>query len=82
MFEELTIDVYDEVDRRETDSVWNSVENTSGGKGLPAAAIIPFLPVNPEFGTTRNQGRQKLARLSGQEFNFLVADVLKEIRRR
>ena len=96
MFEELAIDVYDEVDRRETDSVWNTVEvaanAVSAGVGSkPAAAasaggnaavIIPFLPVNPEFGTTRNQGRQKLARLSGQEFEFLVTDILKEIRRR
>ena len=84
MFEELTIDVYDEVDRRETDAIWNAVETSGGGSNgkLPAAAIIPFLPVNPDFGTTRNQGRQKLARLSHQEFNFLVTDVLKEIRRR
>jgi len=78
VFEELSIDVYDEVDRRETDAIWNAVEG-SGGKN---AVIIPFLPVNPDFGTTRNQGRQKLARLSNQEFHFLVTDVLKEIRRR
>jgi len=84
VFEELTIDVYDEVDRRETDAIWNAVGTSGGGSNgkLPAAAIIPFLPVNPDFGTTRNQGRQKLARLSHQEFNFLVTDVLKEIRRR
>eukprot|EP00096_Caligus_rogercresseyi_P012848 TRINITY_DN5514_c0_g1_i1.p1 TRINITY_DN5514_c0_g1~~TRINITY_DN5514_c0_g1_i1.p1 ORF type:complete len:725 (+),score=241.13 TRINITY_DN5514_c0_g1_i1:39-2213(+) len=77
VFEELAIDVYDEVDRRETDALWAS--NSSGSK---AAAIIPFLPVNPDFGTTRNQGRQKLARLNALEFSALVIDVLKEIRRR
>ena len=43
---------------------------------------MPFLPVNPDYGTTRNQGRQKLARLESREFNTLVSDVLKEIRRR
>ena len=43
VFEELSIDVYDEVDRRETDAIWNAVEG-SGGKN---AVIIPFLPVNP-----------------------------------
>lgn len=43
---------------------------------------LPFLPVNPDYGTTRNQGRQKLARLDAREFAVLVRDVLKEIRRR
>ena len=75
VFEELTIDIYDEVDRRETDAVWNiataSVTNLNISKGsttkLPSV-MIPFLPVNPDYGTTRNQGRQKLARLNAQEF--------------
>ena len=38
---------------------------------------LPFLPVNPDYGTTRNQGRQKLARLDAREFAVLVRDVLK-----
>ena len=75
VFEELTIDMYDEVDRRETDSVWsttiiessNPSTTTNSTSKLPSV-MIPFLPVNPEYGTTRNQGRQKLARLNGQEF--------------
>ena len=70
VFEELTIDIYDEVDRRETDAIWHlttsNASSTSTSK-LPAV-MIPFLPVNPEYGTTRNQGRQKLARLNVQEF--------------
>ena len=73
VFEELTIDMYDEMDRIETDSVWSTtVEGsnlslkTSTNK-LPSV-MIPFLPVNPDYGTTRNQGRQKLARLNLQEF--------------
>lgn len=38
--------------------------------------------MNPEYGTSRNQARQKLARLDRTEFAYLVIDVLKEIRRR
>lgn len=77
VFEELAVDVYDEVDRRETDSLWTKLENSA-----PSAVVIPFLPVNPDYSATRNQGRQKLARLTQQEFGALVVDVLKEIKRR
>ena len=48
----------------------------------PSSACLPFLPVNPDYGTSRNQARQKLARLDKGEFSALVTDVLKEIRRR
>ena len=81
VFEELTIDIYDEVDRRETDALWiatlessNPNRSTNSTSKLPSV-MIPFLPVNPDFGTTRNQGRQKLARLNAQEFGkcLLVA---------
>ena len=48
VFEELSIDVYDEVDRRETDAIWNAVE----GSGAKNAVIIPFLPVNPGVTTS------------------------------
>jgi len=77
VFEELAVDVYDEVDRRETDALWNKIESSS-----QASVLVPFLPVNPDYSATRNQGRQKLARLTPQEFSALVVDVLKEIRRR
>ena len=43
---------------------------------------MSFLPVNPEFSSTRNQGRQKLARFSAPEFRALIVDVLQEARRR
>merc|ERR1712142_471502 len=76
-FEELAVDVYDEVDRRETDALWNKMESSS-----QASVLVPFLPVNPDYSATRNQGRQKLARLTPQEFSALVVDVLKEVRRR
>ena len=48
----------------------------------PSLACLPFLPVTPDYGTSRNQARQKLARLDKNEFAALVTDVLKEIRRR
>ena len=53
LFEELAMDVYDEVDRRENDSVWLSThDHTSIVSDRQA---VPFLPVNPEFSATRNQ---------------------------
>ena len=73
------MDVYDEVDRRETDAIWATLECNANKSVI---INMPFLPVNPDYGTTRNQGRQKLARLESREFNTLVIDVLKEIRRR
>lgn len=79
VFEELAIDVYDEVDRRETDAIWAALE---GNTNKSMIINMPFLPVNPDYGTTRNQARQKLARLESHEFATLVVDVLKEIRRR
>ena len=77
VFEELAIDVYDEVDRRETDALWSKLEPTNQN-----SVVIPFLPVNPDYSATRNQGRQKLARLTHIEFTALAIDVLKEIKRR
>lgn len=77
VFEELAIDVYDEVDRRETDALWNKLEPNSQN-----SVVVPFLPVNPDYSATRNQGRQKLARLTDAEFAALSIDVLKEIKRR
>ena len=79
VFEELAMDIYDEVDRRETDTIWGQLE-CNANKSI--IINMPFLPVNPDYGTTRNQGRQKLARLESHEFNTLVIDVLKEILRR
>ncbi len=77
VFEELAVDVYDEVDRRETDALWNKMEPHS-----LSSVVLPFLPVNPDYSATRNQGRQKLARLTPTEFAALLVDVLKEVKRR
>jgi hypothetical protein len=54
----------------------------------PATALcvdrcpVPFLPVNPDFSSTRNQGRQKLARFNPREFATLIIDILSDAKRR
>ncbi|TRY56307.1 hypothetical protein DNTS_031849 [Danionella cerebrum] len=79
-FEELAMDVYDEVDRRETDAVWLATQNHS--TLVTETTVVPFLPVNPEYSSTRNQGRQKLARFNAHEFATLVVDILTDAKRR
>ncbi|XP_073813138.1 ARF GTPase-activating protein GIT1 [Musca autumnalis] len=77
IFEELVMDLYDEVDRRENEAIWStSTVNADNVAG------VPFLPANPFLSATRNQGRQKLARFSRAEFNGLLTDVLIDARRR
>ncbi|XP_065093760.1 ARF GTPase-activating protein Git [Ochlerotatus camptorhynchus] len=76
MFEELVMDLYDEVDRRETEAIWATSSLN------PEIGAVPFLPTNPHLSATRNQGRQKLARFSQQEFSGLISDVLIDARRR
>ncbi|KAK5604535.1 glycerophosphoinositol permease [Crenichthys baileyi] len=80
LFEELAMDVYDEVDRRETDAVWLATQNHS--TLVTEIILVPFLPVNPEYSSTRNQGRQKLARFNAHEFATLVIDILSDAKRR
>uniref|UniRef100_A0A4W5KM25 G protein-coupled receptor kinase interacting ArfGAP 2a n=1 Tax=Hucho hucho TaxID=62062 RepID=A0A4W5KM25_9TELE len=80
LFEELAMDVYDEVDRRETDAVWLATQNHS--TLVTDTTVVPFLPVNPEYSATRNQGRQKLARFNAHEFATLVIDILSDAKRR
>lgn len=76
IFEELVMDVYDEIDRREMEALWVSHAT------VPEVGAVPFLPTNPHLSATRNQGRQKLARFSGPEFAGLVTDVLLDAQRR
>ncbi|XP_077520714.1 ARF GTPase-activating protein GIT1 isoform X3 [Amblyomma americanum] len=79
LFVELARDLYDEVDRRECETLW-----LGGGATLVGAdrQAVPFLPVSPELSSTRNQARQKLARLTAREFATLLIDVLSEAKRR
>uniref|UniRef100_A0A1A8C8N4 G protein-coupled receptor kinase interacting ArfGAP 1 n=3 Tax=Nothobranchius TaxID=28779 RepID=A0A1A8C8N4_NOTKA len=80
LFEELAMDVYDEVDRRENDAVWLTTQNHS--MLVTERSAVPFLPVNPEYSATRNQGRQKLARFNAREFATLIIDILSDAKRR
>lgn len=100
MFEELVMDLYEEVDRRETEAgewwlpihfwfikfriltvnFFPIVWSTSALN--PEIGAVPFLPTNPHLSATRNQGRQKLARFSQQEFAGLITDVLEDCKRR
>ncbi len=85
-FQELTRDIYDEIDRREV----NAFVAGHYGKGKEKTQLekahqqllLPFLPVYQCFSSTRNQGRQKLALLNTKEFTLLIVDVLNEIRHR
>lgn len=43
---------------------------------------VPFLPVNPNLSSMKNQGRQKLACYGPLEFKTLVTKILIEINRR
>ncbi|XP_022339474.2 ARF GTPase-activating protein GIT2-like isoform X2 [Crassostrea virginica] len=80
LFEELAMDVYDEVDRRENDEHWLQ---THDNKALVSDRQgVPFLPLNPDFSATRNQGRQKLARFNAREFATLIIDILNDAKRR
>ncbi|KAI1293570.1 ARF GTPase-activating protein GIT2 [Halotydeus destructor] len=80
VFEELTKDVYDEVDRRETEECWALLQPKVTGPS--SQFLVPFLPVNKLFSSTRNQGRQKLARYTNREFTTLIVDIISEARRR
>ena len=73
VFSELVRDVFDEVDRREKNQSLTSAATMT---------VVPFLPVNPLFSSTRNQGRQKLATLIRHEFNNLLRDILSDFSRR
>lgn len=77
----LCVDAYDEVDRRSANELWAKLLGTTEA---PAGEhfSVPFLPTNPTFSATRNQGRQKLARLTAQEFATLLVDILMEARAR
>lgn len=70
------MDLYDEIDRRETEAIWSTSALN------PEIGAVPFLPVNPLLSATRNQGRQKLARFTAVQFSGLLTDVLIDAKRR
>lgn len=78
-FQELCADVYDEVDRRELETVWRA---SNGSRRSTTTSHIAHLALHPNFTQMRNQGRQKIARFSQQEFFNLLNDVIFEIIKR
>lgn len=81
-FQELCADVFDEVDRRELETIW--VASVSG-RTLPIElreSHAPHLSIHPGFSMFRNQGRQKMATFSQTEFFHLLNDIVQEIIKR
>ncbi|KAI5789489.1 hypothetical protein FPQ18DRAFT_261537 [Pyronema domesticum] len=75
-FQELSTDVYDELQRREPGVVSPTMspdEDTSN---------TPFLPPKADFHPKRNQARQKLSTLPADRFRDLATDVFYELERR
>ncbi|PAA93860.1 hypothetical protein BOX15_Mlig024901g1 [Macrostomum lignano] len=77
-FQELLRDAYDELDRRDSNRV---LRDRLGAEAVAGLELL-FLPLNPHYSATRNQGRQKLGRLSVREFGVLLGDALEEAARR
>jgi len=73
-FQELSTDVYDELQRREPGVV---APNLSPDSEMP-----PFLPPKQDFHPKRNQARQKLSTLPADRFRDLATDVFYELERR
>ncbi|RNA03283.1 ARF GTPase-activating GIT2-like isoform X1, partial [Brachionus plicatilis] len=77
LFDELSKDIYDELDRRQLETIWKCIV----GPNLMNEAI-PFLVIKSCFTQTRNQLRQKLARFNSYEFSGLLIEILYEYERR
>jgi len=60
--------------------VWMSTKNPN--TNVSDRQTVPFLPVSSDFSSTRNQGRQKLARFNAREFATLIIDLLSDAKRR
>ncbi|KAG0635296.1 hypothetical protein HOY80DRAFT_1094038 [Tuber brumale] len=71
-FQELSTDVYDELQRRE------GVDASSGPNDKPPPYLLPKEKFHPK----RNQARQKLSSLAATRFRDLATDVFFELERR
>ena len=72
-FQELSTDVYDELQRREPGATDDET---------PEDEAPPFLPPKQNFHEKRNQARQKLSTLPADRFRDLATDVFYELERR
>ncbi|KAI5810417.1 hypothetical protein BZA77DRAFT_254872 [Pyronema omphalodes] len=75
-FQELSTDVYDELQRREPGVVSPTMSPDED------TANTPFLPPKADFHPKRNQARQKLSTLPADRFRDLATDVFYELERR
>ena len=73
-FQELSTDVYDELQRREPGMAASSLS--------PDTETPPFLLPKPNYHPKRNQARQKLSTLPADRFRDLATDVFYELERR
>lgn len=74
-FQELSTDVYDELQRREPGMI-------PSDQPPPIGDTPPFLPPKQDFHPKRNQARQKLSTLPADRFRDLATDVFYELERR
>ncbi|CAI4225582.1 unnamed protein product [Auanema sp. JU1783] len=73
-------DIYDEVERRKILMDWKSLPN--GKFFIEEKKTAAFLPSVASYSPTHNQYRQKLAKLSSEQFVLLILQVLKAYKRR
>ncbi|KAK6338700.1 component of the polarisome [Orbilia brochopaga] len=84
-FQELSTDVYDELQRRQGagDRLSSASNVTKVGPTTDVPeGTTPFLMPKPEFHPKRNQARQKLSTLPTVRFRDLATDVFYELERR
>ena len=47
------MDVYDEIDRRETEKLWQETKRSATKAPTADHVAVPFLTVHPDYSTTR-----------------------------
>ncbi|KAK2725637.1 ARF GTPase-activating protein GIT1-like [Artemia franciscana] len=79
LFEELVMDLYDELDRRDIERAWNNIQTLEKSDlPFPVAYLTPIIA----YSGSRNEIRRRLSKLNPTEFAILLVDTLKEIKRR
>ena len=91
LFDDLAMDVFDEVERRDLNTstyssmaclievgvVSSLVWQNQVEKALIPLHVLPFLPVNPVFSATRNQVRDRKVALQRRDTSLVVFRVVK-----
>ncbi|CAK9293221.1 unnamed protein product [Gordionus sp. m RMFG-2023] len=82
IFYKLMQDVYEEIRRRETDYIFSLNYTCNDDTEINITHNATCLPINPQLSTQRNQGRQKLARLTEWKLKVLTQNILEELVKR